>query len=203
MTVKPILMIRKHQKFLQTPSEPVKKINKDIKQLLQDIRDTIEKNPAIGLAAPQIGIHKRVCGVRLSYSDYQKSEEMSPPTLLINPEIIERGEIQTRGHDACLSIPGMMGYTNRHQKITVRYLDEEGHKVERNFEDWDARVIQHEIDHLDGILFLDRLDSLNDLYVYVEDKEGKLRPVPYNDVIKQAATSANADPLSVMPLLKK
>ena len=194
MAVKKILTIGKHEKILRTPSQPVKKVNREIKQLIQDIRDTIDANPAIGLAAPQIGVLKRVTGVRLSYEEDQPDEEMEPPIILINPEILERGEEVERGYDACLSIPGMMGYTDRKLNIKVRYLDENGKRVVRDFEGWDARVVQHEIDHLDGILFLDRLESLEDLYVLVPDKEGNHEPMPYLQVVQQATDSKDKPP---------
>jgi peptide deformylase len=189
MAVKKILTLDKHEKILRTPSQPVKKVNRDIKQLIQDIRDTIDANPAIGLAAPQIGVLKRVTGVRLSYEEAQPDEEMQPPIILINPEIVAQGEEVEHGYDACLSIPGMVGYTDRKLKIKVRYIDEDGKRVEREFEGWDARVVQHEIDHLDGVLFLDRLSTLEDLYVLVPDKEGNYETVPYLDVVKQAGDS--------------
>ncbi len=195
MAVKRILTIDKHEKILRTPSQPVKKVNREIKQLIQDIRDTIDANPAIGLAAPQIGVLKRVTGVRLSYEADQPDEEMEPPIILINPEIVQQGEEAERGYDACLSIPGMMGYTDRKLKIKVRYLDENGKRIEREFEGWDARVVQHEIDHLDGILFLDRLESLEDLYVLTLDKEGNREPVPYLQVVQQAADAKDKSPV--------
>src|SRR5436190_18655638 len=121
MAVKKILTLDKHEKILRTPSQPAKKVNRDIKELIQDIRDTIDANPAIGLAAPQIGVLKRVTGVRLSYEEDQPNEEMQPPIILINPEIVAQGEEVEHGYDACLSIPGMVGYTDRKLKITVRY----------------------------------------------------------------------------------
>jgi peptide deformylase len=197
MAVKKILTLDKHEKVLRTPSQPVKKVNRDIKQLIQDIRDTIDANPAIGLAAPQIGVLKRVTGVRLSYEEDQPDEEMEPPIILINPEIVEQGDEVEHGYDACLSIPGMVGYTDRKLKIKVRYLNEDGKRVEREFEGWDARVVQHEIDHLDGILFLDRLSSLEDLYVLVPDKEGNYETVPYLDVVKQAGDAKQGSPAAL------
>jgi peptide deformylase len=172
MAVKNVLTIDKHEKLLKMKSEAVKRIGKDIKQLIEDMKDTIEANPAVGLAAPQIGILKRVIGVRLSYEEDQEEEEMQAPIILINPEILESSEEEKRDFDACLSIPNMMGYTNRNIKIKVRYLDESGKKVEQEFEGWDARVIQHEVDHLDGILFLDRLIS-NRLMIYMSTSETK------------------------------
>jgi hypothetical protein len=82
--------------------------------------------------------------------------------------------------------------------MRVRYLDEDGQAQERDLEGMDARVVQHELDHLDGILFTDRLASLDDLYVYVKDEKGRRRPVPYPEVVRRAAAAAN-DPNAVIP----
>lgn len=196
MSIKKILTINKHEKLLKTPSEPVKKINRDIKQLIEDIRDTIDDNPAVGLAAIQIGVPKRVFGARMGYYEDQKDSEMLPPMIFINPEIVSQSEEAERGYDACLSIPGMMGYTDRGVKIRVRYQDEKGNWREDDFEGMDARVIQHEVDHLNGVLFLQRLASNDDLYVLVPDKEGKHKWVPYLQVVKQAEDSSDKNLLS-------
>jgi peptide deformylase len=194
MTVKKILTINKHDKVLHTRSEPVKKINRDVKQLIEDIRDTIEANPAVGLAAPQIGVLKRVMGVRLSYEAGQEKEQMSPPLILINPEIVDQSEETEEAEEGCLSIPGMVGLVERRLKLTVRYLDEKGKRQERALNGWDARVVQHEIDHLDGILYLERLKSLDDLFVLVRNEEGHLESVPYLQV-KQAASVDGKPPV--------
>src|SRR5262249_32652191 len=185
MAVKKVLTIKKHEKFLRTASQPVKKVNREIKQLAQDIIDTIKDNAAIGLAAPQIGVHKRVFGVRLNYEEDQPEAEMSEPIIMINPEFVEESEAVERGYDGCLSIPGMMGYTDRKTKLKVRYQDRPGKAHEQTFEAFDARAIQQEMDHLDGILYIDRLNSLDDLYVYVYDDEDNVATVPYLQVIKQ------------------
>ena len=197
MTVQKILTIDddKNLKLLRTRSEPVKRIDKKIKDLVQDIFDTIEANPAIGLAAPQIGVLKRMFGLKLSENSGEEAEgaeeKTLPPMIMINPEILEQSEDMERGYDACLSIPGKMGYTDRHVRLKVRYQDETGRKITREFEGWNARVIQHELDHLDGILFIDRLKSYEDLYVYVKDKEGKTQAVPYLQVIENATKSVD------------
>lgn len=190
MGVKKILTLGKHDKLLRTKSEPVKKINKEVRQLIEDIRDTIDANPAVGLAAVQIGVMKRVFGARMAYKSDQEKEEMQPPTIFINPEILSLSEETEREFDACLSIPGMFGHTNRSLKVRLRYMDEDGHIQEREFEGWDARVIQHEYDHVEGVLFLDRLASLNDLMVYVRGEDGKTKAVPYSDAIRQAEQRA-------------
>ncbi len=194
MPSRKILTIDKHEKILRTKSEPVKKITKDVKALIKDIKDTIEDPdvPAMGLAAVQIGVLKRVFGAILDYDPEEDKEQMPAPTIFINPELLEEGEEVAKDFDACLSIPGMMGYTDRNMRIRVRYLNETGQKVEREFTGWDARVILHEMDHLDGILFLDRLESKADLYVYVKGKDGKTEPVPYLDIIAEAGQSVQS-----------
>jgi peptide deformylase len=190
MPVRRILTIDKYEKLLRSKSQPVKQINKEIKALIRDIKDTISDPsiPANGLAAPQIGILKRVFGVRLGYVDEDSDETLSPPLIFINPEIIEEQPEVVRDFEGCLSIPGMMGNTDRKLKIKVRYTDEKGKRVVQDFEGWDARVVQHELDHLNGILYLDRLESKADLYVWVRDDKGELEAVPYLDVIRDAAT---------------
>ncbi|MFQ3535989.1 MAG: peptide deformylase [Aggregatilineales bacterium] len=189
MAVKKILTINRHEKLLRTKSEPVRKITKQVKQLAEDIRDTIMANPAVGLAAVQIGVLQRVFGARIGYytSEGEVSEgaEHALPQIFINPEIVAVSEETVRDFDACMSIPGMMGYTQRAQRVTLRWVDEQGTRHEREFSGWDARMLLHEYDHLEGVLFLDRL-SPEDLYVYVRGQDGKTRPVPYLEVMRQA-----------------
>ena len=189
MPVRRILTIDKYEKILRSKSQPVKQINKEIKALIRDLKDTINDPsiPANGLAAPQIGVLKRVFGVRLGIPDEDNDEALSPPIIFINPEIVEEQPEVVRDFEGCLSIPGMMGNTDRKLKIKVRYMDESGKKVTQEFEGWDARVVQHELDHLDGILYLDRLESKADLYVWVRDDKGELEAVPYLDVIRDAS----------------
>lgn len=188
MAVKKILKIGQHEKLLHTPSDPVKKVNREVKQLIADIRDTIDANPAVGLAAPQIGVLKRVMGVRLGYDEDQVAED-KPTVIMINPEIVEQSEEMENAFDACLSIPNKMGYTDRHSKIRVRYLDETGQTVDRTFTGYDARMIEHEVDHLDGILFLERLNSLEDLYVLGRGPDDKDEWIPYLEAVKGATKS--------------
>jgi len=199
MAVRKVLTIGKHEKVLRTPSQPVKKIDREIKTLMQDIVDTIEANPAVGLAAPQIGVLKRVIGVRLAYEADQEKEELHPPIILINPEILEESEEVENEFDACLSIPGMLGYTDRKVKIKVRYLDESGKKVVREFTGWDARVIQHEIDHLNGRLFIDLIKDYKDLYVVVKDKDGNTQHIPYTQIIAEGEKKTATKVVPVLP----
>ncbi len=191
MGVRKILTINKHEKTLRSKSEPVHKVNREIKALCKDLIDTMAENPAIGLAAPQIGVLKRVFAVRLGYNEDEEEddENQTPPLIMINPEIVQQDGTE-RGYDACLSIPGMMGYTDRATSLHIKYLDEQGQKQDRTFEGWDVRVIMHELDHLDGVLFTDRLNSLADLYIMVETEDGKREPVPYLEIVKGAEQKA-------------
>ncbi len=229
MAVRKILTVSKHEKILRSKSEPVHKINREIKALFADLRDTMADQPAIGLAAPQIGVLKRVFIVKLGYSDDEDQAENNavdgeldrtiaeadgavaspsevddaeddhddhlPTLIMVNPEIV-KAEDDQRGYDACLSVPGMMGYTPRATQIRIKYIDESGQKQDKQYSGWDARVIQHELDHLDGVLFMDRLESLADLYVLVTDNDGNRKPVPYLEVTRgaQKITSPNAPP---------
>ncbi len=221
MAVKKILMLSKHEKTLRSKSEPVPKVNRELKALFKDLRDTMEDaGNAIGLAAPQIGVMKRVFAVRLGYKDAEQAEnaimsegaegealekgetpeqdsdtprEMPPAVIMVNPQIVERSAEVERASDGCLSIPGLMGYTNRSFRIHVKYLDEQGQPQDQWFEKWDARMIQHEQDHLDGILFMDRLTSFDDLFVVSRDDEGKLIQTPYKDVVNNAKQRASGE----------
>ena len=197
MAVKKILTLSRHEKLLRTKSEPIKRITKQVKQLAQDIRDTIMANPAVGLAAVQIGVLLRMFGARIGYynADGTVAAEADSilPQIFINPELLSVSEETERDFDACMSIPGMMGYTQRAKRLTLRWLDENGVRHEREFSAWDARMILHEYDHLEGVLFLDRL-PLEDLYVYVRDEDGKTRPVPYLEVMREAEAKTLAKP---------
>src|SRR5579864_139556 len=123
MAVRKILTLNKHEKILRSKSEPVHKVNREIKALCQDLRDTMAEHPAIGLAAPQIGVLKRVFAFRMGYTDEEPEEGEpekveQPPMIMINPELVSQ-EGSDRGFDACLSIPGKMGYTNRATTIRM------------------------------------------------------------------------------------
>jgi len=205
MAVRKILTVKKYEKLLRSKSEPVSKMSREIKALCQDLIDTMGDNPAIGLAAPQIGVLKRVFGVHLGYSEDQEPEDKAPPTIMINPEIAQP-EGNERGYDACLSMPGLVGYTQRANAVRVKYLDQNWQKHDEIFTGWDARVILHELDHLNGVLFTDRLASLADLYVVTVDEEGNHHNTPYLDVVKgandQLSASVNAGRLSSKPAVR-
>ena len=126
--------------------------------LLRDMADTMYKADGVGLAAPQVGILRRVVVVDTGDGLVE----------LINPEIIAR-EGEQAGAEGCLSLPGRQGYVVRPQKVTVRALDRKGKPFEITAEGLKARAICHEIDHLDGVLYIDVMDH----EIFDEDKESR------------------------------
>jgi peptide deformylase len=146
MAVKKILQYG--DKALKTPCEKVEKIDKQIKTLIKDMQDTLYNCDGIGLAAPQIGVLKRVILIDLR-------DEDSEPIILINPEIIE-AEGKETSIEGCLSYVGYEGEVERPKKVKVRGITPEGITVEYTAEGLLAKAFCHEIDHLDGIMYIDR-----------------------------------------------
>ena len=165
---------------LRKKSQPVTHVTRTVKKLVQDLKDTLNDHPnGIGLAAPQIDVHSRVVVVRLSGTQNDQSEERQPgpPLALINPLVVEAGN-EERDSDGCLSLPGLYGYTVRPHHLRVIGLDEAGRLFDRVFTGFDAVAVHHEIDHLDGVLFIDRIESMEDLYEVRKGDDGKLVRMP-------------------------
>ena len=176
MAVRDIVLYSENEDILRKKSEPVRVVNRRVKKLIKDLKDTLLANSnGIGLAAPQINFHSRVILVRLGGRN--DDDEPGPPLALINPEIIEASHEQ-RDFDGCLSLPGLFAVTVRPHYLRVTGLDEWGQPFDRVFEGFDAVVVHHEIDHLDGVLFIDRVESVDDLYRVREDEHGELVRVP-------------------------
>ncbi len=125
----------------------------ELQALLQDMRDTMAHLNGAGLAAPQIGVGLRVVifGVHAN-PRYPNAEEV-PDTVLINPVLEPDGTEMEEGWEGCLSVPGMRGVVPRYKRLRYRGVDENGNPFEREVSDFHARVVQHEVDHLDGILY--------------------------------------------------
>jgi peptide deformylase len=152
-------------------------MSRSVKHLVQDLKDTLaHDSDGVGLAAPQLGAHRRVVVVQLGGRREDKGAP-GPPVALINPKILATGNEQ-RDFDGCLSFPGLYGETVRPHYLRVTGLNERGRPFDRVFEGFDAVVVHHEIDHLDGVLFVDRAQSIEDLYRVRVDKNGELVRVP-------------------------
>ncbi|UOD33826.1 peptide deformylase [Deferribacteraceae bacterium V6Fe1] len=139
---------------LRKKSTPVEQIDDNIKKLLDDMAETMYEAPGIGLAAPQVGVNKRVIVI-----DVTGPEERSGLLKIVNPEIL-RMEGECEGEEGCLSVPQEYADVKRAEKITVKFLDEEGREQILETDGLLARAFQHEIDHLDGVLFIDKISPL-------------------------------------------
>lgn len=141
---------------LKAVAKPVKRVTPEIRQLVDDMLETMYAAPGIGLAAPQVGVSLRICVVDVA--NVQEDEPLDP-YVLINPEIIERdGKILWE--EGCLSLPGLYREVQRANTITVRALGRDGKQRIFEADDLLAVCIQHEMDHLDGIVFPERLSLL-------------------------------------------
>jgi peptide deformylase len=184
MAVKEILVYPEQKQALREKSKPVRAVNRRVKELVQDLKDTLNDHPeGIGLAAPQINAHSRVVVVRLGGGG-ENGDEPGPPIALINPEVVQAGD-ERRDFDGCLSLPGLYGETVRPHFLRVTGLDEKGKPFDRILEGFDAVVVHHEIDHLDGVLFIDRVENVEDLYRVHADENGDLVRVPVAAVVTE------------------
>lgn len=134
-----------------------------IQYLIDDLIFTAKEVNGMGLAAPQVGHSKRIF-IMSSYPNqrYPQAPQMEP-TAVINPEIIEFSDRRVKGWEGCLSIPGLRAPVNRYKSIKVRYQNIHANTVETEFSDFIARIFQHEYDHLEGIVFLDRLEDNSEI----------------------------------------
>jgi peptide deformylase len=140
--------------ILSKKCREVETIDEKIKELGQDMLDTMYKNDGIGLAASQVGILKRVIVYDIRYIEEDAKKEGH---ILINPKITSRSKSMIEVEEGCLSFPDVYENVLRHEKVTVEYTDVDGKTKKINAKDIEAVVLQHEIDHLDGIVFLDRV----------------------------------------------
>jgi peptide deformylase len=134
-------------------SEPVDFEKDDLITLIEDMKETMKANDGAGLAAPQIGVFKRLVIFGFDTNDRYPEADSVPFTVLINPIITPLSDEKENGWEGCLSVPGLRGVVPRYTHIKYEGYDAEGNKLEREVEDFHARVVQHECDHLDGILY--------------------------------------------------
>ncbi len=153
MTIRQILTEPDPQ--LRIKSKPVQKVDAEIKKLMKDMLDTMYAAPGIGLAAVQIGVHKRVIVI-----DIAKEPEPNNPMYFVNPEIVWTSQTKCTFEEGCLSLPKQFAEIERPEKCHVKYLDQNGKEQLLKAEGLLATCIQHEIDHLNGILFIDYLSKL-------------------------------------------
>ena len=141
--------------ILRKKSETLEKVNNELKSLMDDMLETMYAAPGIGLAAVQVGILKRLIVI-----DISKDKEKKNPLFLINPEIVSQSNKTSIYEEGCLSLPGYFAEIERPAECKIEYLDYEGKKSEMDANGLLATCIQHEVDHLNGVLFIDYLSKL-------------------------------------------
>jgi peptide deformylase len=154
MTVRPIITLP-DEKILREVSKPVARVDASTRKVWDDMLQTMYDAPGIGLAAIQIGVPQRLIVIDLS-----KEGEEKKPLFIANPEIVERSEALGEYEEGCLSIPDFFEMVTRPKEVRVRYLDRHGEAAEIAAQGVLSTCLQHEIDHLDGILFIDHISRL-------------------------------------------
>ncbi|WP_459720276.1 peptide deformylase [Sideroxyarcus sp. TK5] len=159
MAIKDVL--RMGDARLLQQAEPVSDFGSDALQaLLQDMRDTMRALNGVGLAAPQIGVPLRVVIFGVDRNERYPDAEVVPQTVLINPVLTPLSDEMEEGWEGCLSVPGMRGLVPRYTRLRYQGRDEHGTPIDRTVRGFHARVVQHECDHLDGILYPMRIRDL-------------------------------------------
>jgi len=153
MALRDILILP--DKRLRQKSEPVKAVNAEVRALVDDMFETMYKAPGVGLAAIQIGVAQRIVTV-----DTAKKDEPKQPQVFINPEIVWTSEEKNTYEEGCLSIPEYYEEVERPSEVKVRFMDLQGKAQEVAAEGLLATVLQHEIDHINGVLFIDHISKL-------------------------------------------
>ena len=145
-------------KVLRAKAKPVKKFDEETKTLIDNMVNTMREAPGVGLAAPQVGILSRI--IVVEWGDDDNEEAPKKLYTFVNPEITKKSQETVLGIEGCLSIPKFVGEVERSQEITIRGFNRNGQPMKINASGWLARIFQHEVDHLDGILFTDRAENL-------------------------------------------
>ncbi len=159
MAVRPV--VRMGDPRLLQVSEPIKEFDTpELHALITDMFDTMHATDGIGIAAPQIGINKRIIIFGLEKNPRDPDGEVVPTTVLINPELTVLGDDMISNWEACLSVPGLRGLVPRYTHLQYKGYDPKGNVIEREVRNFHAVMVQHENDHLDGILYPQRIENI-------------------------------------------
>ena len=156
-------IIKHPNDILRRKAQPVKTIDADIRQLLDDMVETMRAAPGVGLAGPQVDVPLRVIVVEYGEEPDEDGNGNPPPKQLFtlaNPEITRSSTETETATEGCLSIPGLVGDVERSSSVTVKALNKRGQPVKIKATGWLARIFQHEVDHLNGVLFIDRAENI-------------------------------------------
>jgi peptide deformylase len=175
MAIRPIQTY--DQPALRTPAQPIAHLHtRELQQLIDDLIATTQERNGVGIAAPQVGESLQLMIVASHPTPRYPHAPTMAPTAMINPQILQCSGAIEKDWEGCLSVPGQRGLVPRHQSITVAYTDRHGHPQEQEFSGFIARIFQHEYDHFHGIVFLDR----------VESPEEVISEEAYQEMLKQA-----------------
>ena len=160
MTLRQIVTLP--EPVLRRKAKPITKFDKELQNLIDDMIETMRDAPGVGLAAPQVGVSERLAVIEYAEDeDDDEIEDAEKPAkpkqlfVIINPEIVKASEEKVNGIEGCLSIPGLLGEVERYEALQVKALNRYGKPVKLKVDGWMARIFQHEIDHLNGVLFTD------------------------------------------------
>lgn len=145
---------------LRQISTPVEKVDDEVRALISDMFETMYAAPGIGLAAIQIGVPKRILVIDLQEEEDEEGRPICDPRIFINPEIVETSQQEVPYNEGCLSVPEMYAEVDRPDRIRARWLDEHGAAHDQEINGLLATCLQHEMDHLNGVLFIDHLSRL-------------------------------------------
>ncbi len=175
MTVRRVLKMG--EPLLREVARPVERFDGALAALIADMDDTMRAQSGAGLAAPQIGVGSRVVIFELRDNPRYPHIKPVPYTVLVNPVLTALTEEQEEGWEGCLSVPGMRGLVPRFTRLRYQGFDAAGAPIDRTVEGFHARVVQHEVDHLDGILFPQRVRDLRN-FGFEDVLAGQLTPMP-------------------------
>ena len=156
MPIRPIVTLP--DPVLRRKARTVATFDKNLQALIDDMIETMRDAPGVGLAAPQVGISERVIVVEYFEREPEEGSEEEPPKktwVMLNPEIVKSSPEKVPGVEGCLSIPGLLGEAERHESVLVKGLNRRGQPMRVKAQGWLARIFQHEIDHLNGVVFTD------------------------------------------------
>ncbi len=159
MAIKPVLRMG-NPLLLQRAEEIAQFDTPELHALIQDMQDTMAHMNGAGIAAPQIGVSQRVVIFGVGHNPRYPDAEQVPYTVLVNPVLRPIGDLKEEGWEGCLSVPGMRGVVSRYSRLHYSGFDQYGNPIDRLVSGFHARVVQHECDHLDGILYPMRIDDL-------------------------------------------
>lgn len=163
--------------LLRQVAAPVAQFDRDLEVLVADMDDTMRAMSGAGIAAPQIGVGLRVVIFELRENPRYPHVAPVPYTVLVNPVLTPLADEQEEGWEGCLSVPGMRGLVPRFTRLRYQGFDREGAPIDRTVEGFHARVVQHEVDHLDGILYPQRIADLRN-FGFEDALLGQVTPLP-------------------------